>query len=378
MFHDYRYDSFGVNPELFTTSGTQRFVFALQTMQEMNQGIQNVKTELETVEFANHSLPATRNEDEYSNSYVCSLYNAYIDYARAELGLLKNPMLQVLLKSIIWQAGILLKWGKINRTLSINNWLFSTNLVPNLSACDLRAETRRLALANPHHSLTIRSLNTHTDAETIEALKNNGWLLMPSRQVYLFPNGEREWWKRNNVKNDQRLLRKTELQLVTPEEHKHEDFADVAKCFQKLFIDKHSEFNPQFSEDYLACLHRHKLVEFFSFRNDEGRIVATLGMFTQHNIVTAPIVGYDTDLPKSLGLYRLVMAQLLKLCYERNQCLNLSSGASHFKRQRGGVAEVEYTALYVRHLPLKQRLILGNFARLLNRFGPGFLQKYEL
>lgn len=361
-----------------TVCPVSRFVHSLQSQQaHQRHAIRNVETELEILQLEKMRLPLTRNETEYDNSYVCSSYSAYISYAAEELHLLKSQWSQRFFRTLIPLFSGLMKWGKINRTISLNNWLFSTNPFPNLDKTTLQAITQQLSVQNPHHSLSIRSLNQYTNGQVIEDLKSLGWLMLPARQVYLYPiNGD--WWKRNNVKNDLRLLRKTDLTLVRPEEHQEADFIDIERCFHKLYIEKHSQYNPEFSADYLYTLHQQNLLEFYSFRDSDGRIVSTSGIFTQHDVITMPVVGYDTDLPKSMGLYRLAIAQLLKITHERQQLLNLSSGAAHFKRHRGGRPEIEYTAFYCKHLPIEQKGLLHSLSFLLNRFAPKVFAENEI
>ena len=332
--------------------------------------IKNIKSDIEILKVEQKYYPITINRTEYQNSYVCSPYTAYISYARDELGLIQSTRMQWVFRAMIWGASGLLKLGKINQTASINNWLFSTNLVPEWKAGTVKRLTQDLTQLHPYHALSIRSLNTITNPQLIKNLSANGWMMLPARQIYLFNTDEKDWWTRNNVKNDQRLLRKTDLEQVLPEQHSSEDFKAIEACYNKLYIEKHSTFNPQYNADYFEFLHQNRLIEFFSFRDKDKKIVASIGLFTQQNTITAPIAGYDTDQPKSLGLYRLLIAQLLKTTHERDQVLNLSSGASDFKMQRGGQAVIEYTAFYVDHLPSKQKFILRFFTKLMNRFAP--------
>ncbi|WP_130536468.1 GNAT family N-acetyltransferase [Thiomicrorhabdus indica] len=354
---------------------TQQFIDAFQ--QTLPNAIANIATELNVYSFNEISIPVAKNQTDYRNSYVCSAYNAYIDYASEELHLIKNPMQRTLIKATFPIFSTALKWGKINQTLSLNNWLFSTCPFPATSKDTLQKLTQTLSQQHPKHSLSIRSLNSECDGQLIQDLTSLGWLMLPARQVYLFPN-ETNWWKKNNVKNDWRLLRKTPLSLVTPKEHRPVDFKDIQKCFYQLYIEKHSQHNPQYSTEYLQQLHKNKLVEFFSFRNDEGRIVATMGLFTHNNILTMPIVGYDTTLPKSMGLYRLTIAQLLKIAHERHQLLNLSSGAAHFKKQRGGIAAMEFTGYYCAHLPMRQQLLLKSLHKLFHHYAENLFAKNEI
>jgi hypothetical protein len=340
------------------------------------QAIKNIESNIGSIKVGQSWVPLSVNKTEYRNSYVCSPYTAYISYAKDELGLIQNRFQRAVLRAGIFVGSGLLKAARINQTTSINNWLFSTNLLPDWQVGEIEQSKQELIKEYPEHSVSIRSLNQQHHASLIESLRDLGWQLIPARQVYLFNDEYPEnWWKRSHTKKDQSLLRKVEagklpLVWVKPEELIESDFVDIADSFQKLFIDKHSQHNPQFSAEYLKALHQDHLVEFHSFRNQQGRIVASIGLFTQHNIITTPIVGYDTSLPKELGLYRLLMAVLLRLTYERQQPMNLSSGAGSFKRVRGGESVLEYTAFFTQHLNTKRKFAHGIFARIMNRFAP--------
>lgn len=363
---------------------TQAYLSALIEMQKINPpgAIRNVETEIHTTTINAQMVPLTVNRTEYTNSYVCSPYTAYIHYARDELGLVSDRMLQWALKQSISLVSGLFRLGRINQTVSINNWLFSTNPLPDWNRNQVEHLTRKLSRDYPQHSLSIRSLNPKSDHKLMNDLTDNGWTLMPARQVYLFAEDDPSWWKRNNIKNDQRLLNKTlredELKLVKPHQHKSEDFTEIETCFNQLFIEKHSVYNPQFTRDFFELLHRQKQVEFFSFRDPAGRIVASIGLWTHNDILTAPIVGYDTRLPKSTGLYRLLIALLLKETRSRGKTLNLSSGAGHFKRQRGGQPVVEYTAYYVNHLSCSRRWFHKSLSGLLNRYAPPLFERFKI
>lgn len=361
-----------------TAHPSRQFVDILHSLGLPN-AIKNVDTTIDLIPVDNQPVPVTINQSEYGNSYVCSPYTAYISYAEAELGLIKSSTQRALFKALIKLADKTLKLAKINRTLSINNWLVSTNITPNWSAETIQNLTTPLLKNYPNHSYSIRSLNETHHAELIQHLKKAGWHLVPARQVYLFDNKQRQWWKRSNTKRDQILLKKTELLQVPPEEHCQEDFVDIHQCFHKLFIEKHSAYNPQFSAEFLYEMHQSGLMEFHSFRDPtDQRIIASIALFTQQDIITTPMAGYDTAMPKELGLYRLIMAVLLKQTYDSGKAMNLSSGAGSFKRSRGGQATLEYTAFYCKHLPCVQQTIMTIFAKTLNQFAPKVFRDNEI
>ncbi|MBR7784459.1 hypothetical protein KDM89_20195, partial [Undibacterium sp. LFS511W] len=86
-----------------------------------------------------------------------------------------------------------------------------------------------------------------------------------------------------------------------------------------------------------------------------------------------PLIGYDTQLPKELGIYRRLMALLLKLAKDKQMKLHYSSGAAQFKLARGGLPALEYTAVYSQHLPAVKKFSLSLFSRLLQRCAPTIL-----
>jgi hypothetical protein len=105
---------------------------------------------------------------------------------------------------------------------------------------------------------------------------------------------------------------------------------------------------------------------------------AVVGIFSQGDVSTAPIVGYNTGLPQSLGLYRLLMAQAFRHAIENQTLLNLSAGASGFKRLRGGMPAIEYSAVYARHLPLRSRRFLWTLHALTSCFGVPMMKWMKL
>ena len=94
--------------------------------------------------------------------------------------------------------------------------------------------------------------------------------------------------------------------------------------------------------------------------------------------MTAPVVGYNTTLPQSLGLYRLLMATVFEEAMRTNLVVNLSAGAAQFKRQRGGRAEIEYSAVLVRHLHFNTRVALAGLRWLTASVGVPLMKRFRL
>ena len=90
-------------------------------------------------------------------------------------------------------------------------------------------------------------------------------------------------------------------------------------------------------------------------RDEAGRLVAALGIFSFGTVRSVPFVGYEVGAPVEDGLYRRLVAGLLDEVKRERFVLNYSSGADDFKRRRGGEPVLEFHALYAGHLPAYRR-----------------------
>src|SRR6202022_2402098 len=87
----------------------------------------------------------------------------------------------------------------------------------------------------------------------------------------------------------------------------------------------------------------------------DGRIDAALGYCGRRGYITAPLFGYDTQLPRELGLYRLLTSLTSLEALEHGWTVPFSAGVGRFKRLRGVFAVIEYNAVYDGHLPASRR-----------------------
>jgi glutathione synthase/RimK-type ligase-like ATP-grasp enzyme len=111
---------------------------------------------------------------------------------------------------------------------------------------------------------------------------------------------------------------------------------------------------------------------------DPGRIDGVMGTRTAHGFLAAPVFGYDTGLPPETGLYRMLSWLVARRAHDEGAELHASSGVADFKRHRGGEAELEYTAVFVRHLPLRRRLAWGVLETVLTRLAVPLLVREGL
>lgn len=339
--------------------------------------IANVSTTVKVLTVGGVPVPITVNDTEYDNSYVCSPYTHYVSYAREELALLNNRLLEGGLSFLLTGIGWLLRRARFNRVVQINNWLLSTNLYPALSGEQLTAVMEFLRREYPGYTLICRSLSHETSEELIGSLVNYGCKLVPSRQIYLLhPNssGSKARWL---LKRDMGLMAKHGYTEAGPEEITPEDIPRIVELYKLLYIDKYSAHNPQFTEAFIALALEQKTLQVYGLRK-EGRLDAVLGFYEREGAMTAPLFGYDTDLPQSVGLYRMLSAVLIGLAGSKGLLLHESSGVGQFKRNRGAAGATEYSAVYDRGTSLLNRCGWSFLELLLRRIGMPLIQKLKL
>lgn len=350
----------------------------------MLQGTQsymsNVDTTLLLARIDDLVLPVTVNEAEYDNAYVCSPYTHYVRYAKQELTLLRKPFLEKGLSALLSVLGWGMRRSKINKVVHVNNWLLSTNLYPAMSGEQAVYLLAAVKERYPEHAVVFRSLCPGLHPDLTGKLKQAGCQLIPSRQIYLyqandpnFGNAKSRWL----LKRDYDLLAKHGYEFVSEANLTDADIPRIAELYKLLYLEKYSYDNPQFSEYFIATAKASGALTLYGLRK-EGRIDAVMGYFSRNGVMTTPLFGYDTALPLSIGLYRMLSACLIVQARENGHLLHESSGAAQFKRNRGAVADFEYSAVYERHLPLGRRWCWLLLDRLLNRVGVPLMRRMKL
>jgi hypothetical protein len=308
---------------------------------------------------------------------VCSPCSAYGDYAIEELERFSNSPA---LRPLRWLCNGLHHWlraAEFDRAVTLNNWLLSTNLYPTHSAEQLAAWRDASIATYPQHAVWLRSLNWRQNATWLRAAIAAGFELIPSRQVYLIDDVRAAAARHHNARVDLKMITRTKF-TRSRACFSELDYERMAQLYALLYLDKYSRLNPQYTATFLAAWHRAGLLELHAWRDDENSICAVVGTFELEKTITAPIVGYDTRMPQSAGLYRLLMASVMEAAINTRVRINFSAGAAEFKRLRGATAELEYSAVFARHLPKKRQRAIAAVRSLTTRLGVPFMRKFQL
>ena len=340
----------------------------------------NLHTRVELLRAGSLSMPVTINDGDAprANAWVCSPLSTYADYAQEEAQRCLPRLLAAPVGLICAVAGAAFRRARIDRAVIINNWLLSTNLYP---ACDVDSLGTMLAVALqrwPDHAIWFRSLNEAHNADWLGALSALGFECIPTRQIYYVTPRALGDKVRADIARDQRLLRRTPLRRLESSDFDERHYARVAELYTQLYIQKYSQLNPQYTESFVRCSHAAGLLELHGFEDDTGTLQAAVGLFRVGSTLSAPLVGYNTTLPLQAGLYRLLMAIALEQGTARGMTLNLSAGAAHFKRMRGGQPAIEYSAVYTRHLAPARRRPIAVLRKLTSTIGIPLMKRFQL
>jgi len=150
-------------------------------------------------------------------------------------------------------------------------------------------------------------------------------------------------------------MRRTADRVVEVSASDDIDSARLAVLYRRLYLEKHCRLNAAFNAHFFALLLRTPFFRTHIFVHGE-RIDSFSVMYSNDGYLTSALVGYDTALPPSLGLYRLTMMHTLQLAESHGTLLNISGGAGRFKTLRGAFPVREFDAVFDAHLPRWRRL----------------------
>jgi hypothetical protein len=292
-------------------------------------------------------LPLTVSDSHPDSTYTVSPFNHYVSYGAYEeaerLGTAVGAVIRLLAKPL----AVYLRRHRLDRVVFVNNWLLSTNLYPRLDEAEITALAVELPRLFRDRAIVFRSVEDHRNPRLLAVLKGLGYRLVMSRQVWFQEPSSS--MRTLQFKKDMRHYRRTRYEMVRGSQIGLTEASRLRELYDRLYLDKYSRFNPQFTEEFIRLALERDTLELVAFRLD-GRIDAVLGYFVRNGALTAPLFGYDTSLPQSTALYRLLSVQLILEAERLGVEVHASAGVGGFKKLRGGRSAVEYNAVYDAHL----------------------------
>jgi hypothetical protein len=355
-------------PELFTRENihtltfpqtddgdyARRYLIPLMT-EDPQKYIRNVyNTQLMAVKVGETVIPITVTDFHPENTYTVSPYSHYVSYGGLEeVKHLGNPLAEAAVKWAMKPVAWYFRHSELDRVVFVNNYLVSTNLYPSVNSDQLSALSEALVEWFPDRAIVFRSIDQKKNPHVYQTLEGLGYDLVLSRQVwYMNPVAG---LKTRQCKEDMRVLRKTQYQVVNGRDLSDEELQRAVQLYELLYLQKYSYYNPQFTFDFLKLARDEEILHMYGLKKD-GQLNAIMGFFVRNGAMTQPLFGYDTSLPLEEGLYRLLTLVALQEGVKRGLLVHASGGVGKFKKVRGGESVTEYNAVYTKHLSLRRRL----------------------
>jgi hypothetical protein len=342
--------------------------------------IANLSTTVGLHHLGAHQLPITVNADPARPTcYLCCPSVAYIDYAREELRHFSGfQSLSRLLDTVLKLGYPLIRAAQLDRQVQINNWLLATNPLPAVDLPALTSLTGEITRMHPAHVVVWRSLNDYGDRDAIRIFQQAGYRMYPARQIYLFDCRDGQPRVHRDERRDCALLDNGAFTIVPSAEFSGDDDIRAQRLYQHLYLEKYTWLNPQYTAAFMTAMRTSGILEFQGLRGHDGQLAGVIAFFDYGRTMTAPIVGYDSSLPPDSGLYRMLMAIGIRRARQRKMLYNMSAGAASFKRNRGGVQALEYSAIYNVGSSPQQRLAAFVVRKILEWVGVPTLRSFEL
>jgi hypothetical protein len=319
-------------------------------------------------------FPVTVTDFHPENTYTCSPYSHYISYGGyEEVRHIGNPPLEALIKLLLRPVAQYFRKAELDKVVFVNNYLVSTNLYPSVSSDQLSALAEALPKWFPDRAIVFRSVDERKNPHVMNTLKEKNYEMILSRQVwYIDPE---EAIRSKGYKEDVRLLRNHGYEIVGGGDLSDEDLARSLELYNKLYLEKYSYYNPQFTLEFMKLARDQGILHLRALKR-AGKINAVMGFFIRNHATTPPLFGYDTSLPKQEGLYRLLTQLNIQEALQQNLLVHMSSGVGKFKKGRGGKSVIEYNAVYDKHLP-KYRQRPWKLLKAISNYAIPYFQKME-
>ena len=361
--------------EIFPESPSGRMGKALWLVAERQNRPRNCQANLFFWFSGDSVVPLTQSLGLPGQSWIVSPENHFYDYATEELRWLSQPW-RLLAGVALRLVDTLTCWRQLEPAVYINNWLVSTCLAePDLDVSQLFFDLQRTF---PNSPLLFRTLTHRLNFELMKELKDQGAIDIVGRRVVFQDVVRDQLLKRRQVKNDHRLLKRSGYSIEKADSWSDQDWARAGDLYSALYLEKYSLSNPQYDSGFLRASHELGHLEFWGLRSPQGSLDAVIGLYRLGGVQANPVFGYDTSLPKKLGLYSSLTWLSMELASQHEALIHASAGVADFKRNRGGRSEFEYSMVLYRHLSYRQRLSWKAIELISNRVAGPLMQAFDL
>jgi hypothetical protein len=281
---------------------------------------------------------------------------------------------------VVAGLGRVFRRAGFDRVVYVDNWLTSTTLHAPLPQASWAALVDALRTSHPGHAIVVRGVDARSGPALRASLLALDAELVFSRRV-LFQDPE-EALRRRDALRDKALLDRAisegRYRVVDARTLDDRAMERATELYDQLYVIKWSRHNPRLTTRYVAHAIRSGFLEGKVLVSRDGSIDGVYAAWIRHGLYYVPLLGYDTSLPRSLGLYRMLAALSSDDALARRVLVHDSAGVSDFKQNRGAVPVLEHLAVFDRHLPRARRAPWRALRVLMDRVGVPLIERFDL
>ena len=261
----------------------------------------------------------------------------------------------------------------LDRVAYVNHWIHPAAPRLQLSQRDLNILLDELLDAGPEDALVFEHLVPVFDSELIDSLLERGALAIPVSTSWIAdPSAQFSGAKGRSIRKTRRQdrargealssMRVSEPSMVAD---RHEE---LRVLYKRVYLERHpAHLNMQFTPAFFELFWKSGVWDVHAW-SDDRRLLAFTSFLRDHRCIASGAFGLDTQLPKSLGLFRAIISLEIQASVEAGLPLDLGAGNDRFKKLRGLRPHQDYMLVLNDHLPARKRAIWQAIARARARF----------
>ena len=313
--------------------------------------VRNAPTDLRLLRVGDVVLPVTVDDPGQGRSYVVSPWAQYVAYAAEEVQRLPDFWQRWGAKALLGAVRPWLRKSQMDRVVQVNNWLLSTNLWPPMMEGHVEDILRLMRGIWPDRAVVFRSVDRVARPALVDALQVAGARLVFSRVVTYQNTQDAGFWRNRQLRQDRKRFVREGWRAGEPGSDAIERAGEWKRLYDALYLEKYSRLNPDFTKRFFVEALRSGFVRIEELREADGTLSGVWGWWERGGVMTQPVFGYDPSGSRGAAPYAALSLRVLERAAELGLKVNASGGAGHFKQRRGGVAAVEWHAVFDSHLP---------------------------
>ncbi|MCG7420571.1 GNAT family N-acetyltransferase [Macrococcus epidermidis] len=341
-------------------------------MDGIHRGIENVHARIEVILLNGQLIPYSVKDGDKNASWIHSFTGQYIDEMISEVNRMEMPNIVRSLAHQLLNVGRTVLGLTGEKTVTVFPSFMSTTMYEDFQFDQLQEITRILVARFPKHAIIYRTLNDKFHQDKMKQLDDVGYEAMISRAIYIFdPDDKHTKNERKDLKKDMKRFEKSGLTFTY--ELREDEFHQLMPLYKQVYLDKYSDFNPHYTEDFFKFLYKEMELTWFILKDNE-RIVSFMGVSQTDNVLFPAYFGMDQSVK---GLYFMTSGLLYHFAKEYGYKINNSAGAKDYKLARGSRPYLEYHYIYYKHLKLIPFLSYALFTKVATPLGKFLLEKLQ-